>query len=167
MSKTQVRWISFSGRALATVALMTTGGFLLHAQTAGSSGTPLVQGVSAPEPIFNLQTATNGASDASGDAYSSSLSSSGLNEPDAAGTEVALNTKAPFHFSMRCNMAAVASAMGGRSTGAGIRTLTARRSTTSLWAAGSGCRSATSSTTRRRAGRLAVAAGGCSTHTQV
>src|SRR6185437_4383427 len=98
MSKTQVRWISFSGRALATVALMTTGGFLLHAQTAGTSGTPLVQGVSAPEPIFNLQTATNGASDASGDAYSSSLSSSGLNEPDAAGTEVALNTKAPFHF---------------------------------------------------------------------
>jgi hypothetical protein len=98
MSKTQSRWIWFSGRTLATVALMTTGGFLLHAQTAGTSGTPSVQGVSAQEPIFNLQTATNAAAATSDEVYSSSSTSSGLSESDVSNTQVASNTESPFHF---------------------------------------------------------------------
>jgi hypothetical protein len=97
MSKTQSRWISFGGRTLATVALMTAGGFLLHAQTAGTSGTPATQGVSAQEPIFHLQQITDGTAD-DGGAYSSSLSSSGLGESDVPNTQVASNTEAPFHF---------------------------------------------------------------------
>jgi hypothetical protein len=91
MSRTQSRWISFSGRALAAVALMTTGGFLLNAQTAGSSGPASTQNVSAQEPIFHMQ------ADADGEAYSSSSSSSGLST-DGAGTEVASNLESPFHF---------------------------------------------------------------------
>jgi hypothetical protein len=100
MSKTQSRWISFSGRTLAAVALMTTGGFLLHAQTAGTSGTaPATQGVSAQEPTFPLQVAaTDGQAGSSDEAYSSSLTSSGLSESDAPKTQVALNTENPFHF---------------------------------------------------------------------
>lgn len=91
MSRTQSRWISFSGRALAAVALMTAGGFLLHAQTASSSGPASTQSVSAQEPIFHMQ------DDADGQAYSSSSSSSGLST-DGAGTEVASNLESPFHF---------------------------------------------------------------------
>src|SRR5215472_13637652 len=91
MSKTQSRWISFSGRALATVALMTTGGFLLHAQTPATNGTASVQGVSAQEPIFHLQ-----AADDAGEAYSSSDAE--ISKTDVPGTEVASNTEAPFHF---------------------------------------------------------------------
>ena len=99
MSKTQSRWISFSGRALATVALMTTGGFLLHAQTAGTSGASAPQSVSAQEPIFQIQpTAAEGQTGSAGEVYSSSLSSSGLSEPDVPTTQVASNTESPFHF---------------------------------------------------------------------
>jgi hypothetical protein len=99
MSKTQSRWISFSGRALATVALMTAGGFLLHAQTAGTSGASATQSVSAQEPIFQMQPiTTDTANDSSGEVYSSSSSSSGLSETDVPNTQVALNTEAPFHF---------------------------------------------------------------------
>jgi hypothetical protein len=98
MSKTQSRWISFSGRTLATVALMMTGGFLLHAQTAESSGGSAVQGVSAQEPILHLQPAMDGTAVADGEAYSSSLSSSGLSEPDVPSSQVASNTENPFHF---------------------------------------------------------------------
>ena len=97
MSKIQSRWISFSGRALATVALMTAGGFLLQAQTTTTSGTSAAQGVSAQEPIFQLQTADL-RSDADGQAYSSSSDSSGLSESDVSKTQVASNTEAPFHF---------------------------------------------------------------------
>src|SRR5581483_9561450 len=67
MLMSQIRWISFSGRALATVALMTTGGFLLHAQTASPSGTSSVQSVSAQEPIFEQTAQANG-----GELYSTS-----------------------------------------------------------------------------------------------
>ena len=97
MSKTQPRWISFSGRTLAVVALMTTGGFLLHAQTTTST-TSSVQAVSAPEPIFHLQTTTDAKTDDSGEVYSSSLSSSGLSDSDVPSTQVASNTESPFHF---------------------------------------------------------------------
>ncbi len=96
MSKTQSRWISFGGRTLATVALMATGGFLLHAQTAETPSGSAVQGVSAQEPIFHLQQTADGTTD-NGGAYSSSLSSSGLSE-DVPSTQLALNTEAPFHF---------------------------------------------------------------------
>src|ERR1700744_490426 len=99
MSKTQSRWISFSGRTLAAVALMMTGGFLLHAQTAETSSGSAVQGVSAQEPIFHLQpVATDGETNPSDEVYSSSLSSSGLSEPDVPSTQLALNTENPFHF---------------------------------------------------------------------
>jgi hypothetical protein len=98
MSKTQSRWISFSGRTLAAVALMTTGGFLLHAQTTGTSTSSSVQAVVAEEPIFHLQTATDAKTDDSGEAYSSSSSSSGLSDSDVPSTQVALNTASPFHF---------------------------------------------------------------------
>ena len=99
MSKTQFRWISFSGRTLAAVALMMTGGFLLHAQTAETTGGSAVEGVSAQEPIFHLQPiATDGETNPSDEVYSSSLSSSGLSEPDVPGTQLALNTENPFHF---------------------------------------------------------------------
>ena len=99
MSKTQSRWISFSGRTLAAVALMMTGGFLLHAQTAETSGGPAVRGVSAQEPIFHLQPiATDGETNPSDEVYSSSLSSSGLSEPDVPSTQLALNTENPFRF---------------------------------------------------------------------
>lgn len=97
MSRTHSRWISFSGRTLATVALMTTGGFLLHAQTTGGNGASTTQSVSAQEPIFQLQPAT-GESDSSGEVYSSSLSSSGLRDSDVPTSQVALNTGNPFHF---------------------------------------------------------------------
>src|SRR6202012_2192653 len=97
MSKTQSPWISFSGRTLAAVALMTTGGFLLHAQTTTST-TSSVQAVSAPEPIFHLQTTTDAKTDDSGEVYSSSLSSSGLSDSDVPSTQVASNTESPFHF---------------------------------------------------------------------
>ncbi len=92
MSKTQSQWISLSGRTLATVALMMAGGFLLHAQTAGPSGASAAQSISAQEPIFHLQQTDDAG------AYSSSLSSSGLSETDAPGTQVASNTENPFHF---------------------------------------------------------------------
>jgi hypothetical protein len=95
MSKTQSQWISFSGRTLAAVALMLTGGFLLHAQTTETSGSPAAEGVSAQEPILHLQTAP---ADADGVAYSSSSSSSGLSESDIPNTQVASNTQSPFHF---------------------------------------------------------------------
>jgi hypothetical protein len=103
MFKTQSRWISFSGRTLATVALMATGGFLLHAQTAGGGEAASVQdvstqGVSAQEPIFHLQTTADGQVDSSGQGYSSSTSSSGLSESDVPTTQVALNAEPPFHF---------------------------------------------------------------------
>jgi hypothetical protein len=98
MSKTQFRWISFSGRALAIVAVMTTGGFLLHAQTAGTSGAGSAQGVSAQEPIFQMLAATNAKDDGSAEAYSSSSSSSGLSDSDGPSTQVAANTEPPFHF---------------------------------------------------------------------
>ena len=98
MSKTQSRWISISGRALATVALMTTGGFLLHAQTDETSGSVAVQSVSAQEPILHLESATEGGTGASDEVYSSSSSSSGLSESDVPTTQVALNAEAPFHF---------------------------------------------------------------------
>jgi hypothetical protein len=85
---------------------MTTGGFLLHAQTVGTSGTaPATQSVSAQEPILHLQAMTaDGKAGASDEGYSSSLSSSGLNEPavsstqDVSNTQVASNTENPFHF---------------------------------------------------------------------
>jgi hypothetical protein len=99
MSKTQPRWISFSGRTLAVVALMTTGGFFLHAQTAETSSGSAVQSVSAQEPIFHLQPiAMDGQTNPSDEAYSSSLSSSGLSEPDVPSTQVASNTENPFNF---------------------------------------------------------------------
>lgn len=98
MSKTQSRGISFSGRTLAVVALMTTGGFLLHAQTTGTSTTSSVQAVSAQEPIFHLQTATAAKTDDSGEGYSSSLSSSGVSDSDVPSTQVASNLESPFHF---------------------------------------------------------------------
>src|SRR6185437_5232650 len=99
MSKTQFRWISFSGRALAIVALMTTGGFLLHAQTTGTNSASGAQNISAQEPVFHLQPlAADEQTDGSGGAYSSSLSSSGLSDSDAPNTQVALNTGNPFHF---------------------------------------------------------------------
>lgn len=90
MSKTQSQWISFGGRTLATVALMMTGGFLLHAQTTGSSKTSAEQSIAAQEPILHLDT------DSDGQAYSSSSDSSGWN--DASRAEVASNTETPFHF---------------------------------------------------------------------
>lgn len=92
MTKTQSRWISFSGRALAAVALMTTGGLLMHAQTSASEGNS-VQGVSAQEPILHMD-----GQDASGEVYSSSMSSSGLSEPDVPNTQLASITEQPFHF---------------------------------------------------------------------
>lgn len=98
MSRTHSRWISFGGRTLATVALMTTGGFLLHAQTTGASGTSATQSVSAQEPTFPLQLANEGQTDAPGDVYSSSLSSSGLRDSDVPNTQLAANTTSPFHF---------------------------------------------------------------------
>ena len=80
MSKTQAQWISFSGRTLATLALIATGGFVLQAQTPQPSGTPAPT-VSAREPILNLQMAS------SDQAYSSS-------DSEQAGTETAaINTK--------------------------------------------------------------------------
>lgn len=82
MSKTQARWISFSGRTLATVALIATGGFVLHAQSTQPSRMPAPT-VSAQEPILNLQTAD------SQQAYSSS-------DAEQAGTEIAANTTNPF-----------------------------------------------------------------------
>jgi hypothetical protein len=81
MSKTQARWISFSGRTLAAVALIATGGFVLHAQSTQARGTAPT--ASAQEPILNLQTAD------SGQAYSSS-------DAEQAGTEIAANTTNPF-----------------------------------------------------------------------
>jgi hypothetical protein len=95
MSKTQSQWISFGGRTLATVALMMTGGFLLHAQTEQSS-TPAVQGVAAQEPILNLL-AADGKTDADGQLYSSSSEGSGLSE-DVPSTQLASNTENPFRF---------------------------------------------------------------------
>jgi hypothetical protein len=95
MSQTQSRWISFSGRTLAAVALIATGGFLLHAQTTATTETPSTQVVSAQEPIFHLQATTDGKADDSGEVYSSSLSSSGL---DQSSSQVASNAEAPFHF---------------------------------------------------------------------
>lgn len=94
MSTTQSRWLSFSGRALATMALMTTSGFLLHAQTARPTGTASLQGVSAQEPIFNLQTIQAGAAD---ELYSSS-SSSQQSAADDHTAQVASNTPPAFHF---------------------------------------------------------------------
>jgi hypothetical protein len=84
MSKTQARWISFSGRTLAAVALFATGGFVLHAQSTQASGTQAPT-VSAQEPILNLQTAD------SGQAYSSS-------DAEQVGTEIAANATKPFEF---------------------------------------------------------------------
>lgn len=88
MLKTQSRWISLSGRALATVALMTTGGFLLHAQTAAPNGTSLKQGVAAQEPILHLQSDNE-------ELYSSS--SAEQSDGDGS-TQVASNTVPAFHF---------------------------------------------------------------------
>lgn len=93
MSTTQSRWFSFSGRALATVALMTTSGFLLHAQTARPSGTPALQTVSAQEPIFHLQTLQ---ADSADELYSSSSSQQSAVEDQT--TQVASNTPPAFHF---------------------------------------------------------------------
>lgn len=88
MLTSQFRRISFSGRALATLALMTTGGFLLHAQTASPS-TSSVQSVSAQEPIFQ-QTAQAGS-----ESYSSSnAETSGMDQT----TQVASDTVPAFHF---------------------------------------------------------------------
>lgn len=99
MSKTQSRWISFSGRGLAAVALMMTGGFLLHAQTTETSKGSAAQSVSAPEPIFHLQPiAADGQTDATDEVYSSSSSSSGLSDADVPSTQLASNTEDPFHF---------------------------------------------------------------------
>ena len=84
MSKTQARWISFSGRSLAAVALIATGGFVLHAQSTQAGRAP-AQTVSAQEPILNLQTAN------SEQAYSSS-------DDEQVGTELAANTTKPFQF---------------------------------------------------------------------
>jgi hypothetical protein len=92
MSKTQSRWISFGGRALATVALMTMGGFLLNAQSPENNGAASAQGVSAEEPILNLQTAKTDA----GEAYSSSDAE--VSDMNAPSTQVASNTESPFHF---------------------------------------------------------------------
>jgi hypothetical protein len=77
---------------------MATGGFLLQAQTPGTNGASTAQSISAQEPIFHLQPAAGGEADSSGEVYSSSLSSSGLNESNAPNTQVALNTGNPFHF---------------------------------------------------------------------
>jgi hypothetical protein len=85
MSKTQARWISFGGRALATMALVAAGGLVLQAQTLQATGTPAPT-VSAQEPILNLQTADSGEQ-----AYSSS-------DAEQVGTEVAANTARPFDF---------------------------------------------------------------------
>src|SRR5215469_808554 len=99
MSKTQSRWISFSGHTLAVAALMTTGGFLLHAQTPGANGASVTQTVSAQEPAFPLQLMVDeGQADPSGEGYSSSLSSSGLRDADGQNSHMALNTGNPFHF---------------------------------------------------------------------
>jgi hypothetical protein len=92
MFKTQSRWISFSGRALATVALMTTSGFLLHAQTAAPSGTTSNQGVSAEEPIFHLQTAQVD----SDELYSSS--SDEQSPADGQTTQIASNAVPALHL---------------------------------------------------------------------
>ncbi len=91
MLTTQFRRISFSGRVLATVALMTTGGFLLHAQTASPSGTSSVQGISAQEPIFQETAQAN----AGEQMYSSSNDE--MSGVDSGTTQVASNTS-PFHF---------------------------------------------------------------------
>lgn len=92
MLMSQIRWISLSGRALATVALMTTGGFLLHAQTASPSGTSSVQSVSAQEPIFE-QTVQAKAGD---ELYSTSNAE--MSGVEGGTTQVALNTVPAFHF---------------------------------------------------------------------
>ena len=89
MLTTQFRWIWFSGRALAMVALMTAGGFLLQAQTASPSGTSATQSVSAQEPNF-AQTAQANAGD---EMYSSSN-----DEMTGANTQLASNTVPAFHF---------------------------------------------------------------------
>lgn len=95
MSKTQSRWILFSGRALAAVALMTTGGFL-QAQTAQASGAASSQNISAQEPISHLLTAVDmKADDDDSGLYSSSLTSSGDTQTVQ---EVASNTVPTFHF---------------------------------------------------------------------
>lgn len=91
MSKTQSRWISFSGRALATVALMSTGGFLLHAQTAETSGTSSTQRVSAEPPIFHLQADNDGQ-------YSTSDTEQQTSAADSDRGQVASNTVPEFHF---------------------------------------------------------------------
>lgn len=83
MSKTQARWISFSGRTLAAVVLIATGGFVLHAQSTQASGTPPPT-VSAQEPTLNLQ-----ADDSGQQAYSSS-------DAEQVGTEIAANSTNPF-----------------------------------------------------------------------
>lgn len=89
MSKTQSRWILFSGRALASVVMFTVGG-LLHAQTPRTNQAAPTANVAAQEPILNLQTSV-----ASGDGqYSSSEMSAGnLQSP-----ELASNTPPAFHF---------------------------------------------------------------------
>lgn len=85
------QWISFGARALAATALL-TGGLFLHAQTSGTPATAAsataLQGVSAQQPIFNLQDAALTSSD---DSYSSSSA-----QMDTS--EVASNATEPFHF---------------------------------------------------------------------
>jgi hypothetical protein len=88
----QARWISLTGRAVATVVLM-TGALYLNAQATPSDGaaaspaaSPAVsQSVFATEPIFHLDNAA-----ASEEAYSSSSAQDG--------TEVASNAAQPFNF---------------------------------------------------------------------
>lgn len=92
MLTTQSRWISFGGRALAAMALVTTSSFFVHAQTAGASGTSSTQSVSAEEPIFHLQN-----TQADGDELYSS-SSAEQSTADGQTTQIASNTVPEFHF---------------------------------------------------------------------
>ena len=155
MSKTQSRWISFSGRALATVALMTTGGFLLHAQTPRRAE-------HRPQPCFGSGTDSQPA-DRQADSERRPTRAVSARERGMARQSCRRIRPSRSISSTRCSMAAAGSGTGVRSTGAGTRTPTARRSRTSMWAADFGCRSATSSTMRRRAGVWRSAAAGCST----
>ncbi|HEY4010540.1 MAG TPA: hypothetical protein VGM11_10350 [Acidobacteriaceae bacterium] len=88
MLKNEAQWISFSGRALAVVAVL-AGSLFLHAQTTANDAAGSVASVSAQEPIFHLQDAALSSSDT--EAYSSS-------SDEQVGTEVASNTTDPFHF---------------------------------------------------------------------
>ena len=97
MLTTQSRWISFGGRALATVALMATGSLFLHAQTTAASGTSSGQSVSAQEPIFHLQ-AQNEGQYSSSDAEQLSGSDAEQSSADGNKAQVASNTVPAFHF---------------------------------------------------------------------